>query len=353
MEVIVNGNKQEAVIARLREEIASGEHGVTGEPFMTVRNLAEEFNVALATAQKIVNRLKNEGILESRHKRLRIASRNIPGNSEIPCRIALLVTNVDNPFFSRLINAVELSGRRRKMEVVTAGSDYSCGHEKSQLEMLRSSGADGFLIAPAHDEMSAANLLALQLPFVLIGRQVDGIDCDVVMVNDFEAGRMAAQHLVQQGCRKFFYIGVNNYQLDQRRDGYIYELSQHGYKITGDALIYSNAVGDDNSLQALPKKIAPGVKTGIFCYHDMLAIRAMRNIRLNHLDIPEQVSVVGMDNLPIAMEVFPSLSSIDYPIAQIAENAVEILLRRIKYGTDEHSSVNYIAPRLIKRESSY
>ncbi len=353
MEAVLNVNKQEAVIARLRGEIARGEHGVTGEPFMTVRNLAEEFNVALATAQKIVNRLKEEGILESRYKRLRIASRDISDHLEAPCRIALLVTNVDNPFFSRLINAVELSGRRRKVEVVTAGSDYNCEHEKSQLEMLRSSGADGFLIAPAHDEMSVANLKGIQIPFVLIGRQVHGIDCDVVMVNDFEAGRMAAQHLIQQGCRKFFYIGLNNFQIDRRRDGYIFELSQHGYKINPEMLIYTNVHGDDNSLQEQLGKMNTKFKTGIFCYHDMLAIRTMRQIRINHLNIPEQVSVIGMDNLPIATEVFPSLSSIDYPISQIAENAVEILLRRIKYGVDNHPSVNYIAPRLIKRESSY
>lgn len=353
MNLILAGNKQDTVASRLRAEIRRGEHGVAGEPFMTVRHIAGEFDVALATAQKIVNRLKKEGMLESHRKRLRIASRKDGGREDLNCRLGLLVTNVDNPFFSRLINAIELSGRRRTVEVVTAGSDYNCAHERDQLEMLRSSGADGFLIAPAHDECSAQTLRELSLPYVLIGRQVKGVDCDVVMVNNFEAGRIAAAHLVEQGCRHFFYTGIRNFHIDQRKEGFFYELSQHGFKAGPKSMIDMQATGGDDLAIEQFEGIGNHGKTGIFCYHDMLAIRVLRLVKLNHLEVPGQVAIVGMDNLPVSTEVFPSLSTIDYPISQMAENAVDMLLRRIKYNPAGHPSVNYMAPRLVKRESSY
>lgn len=353
MNLALVSNKQDTVANRLRTEIIRGEHGAAGEPFMTVRHIADEFGVALATAQKIVNRLKNEGMLESHRKRLRIASRKDAGRYDANCRLGLLVTNVDNPFFSRLINAIELSGRRRAVEVVTAGSDYNCEHERGQLDMLRSSGANGFLIAPAHDELSIPVLKELKLPFVLIGRQVKGMDCDVVMVNNFEAGRIAATHLAEQGCRNFFYIGISNFQIDQRKEGFIYELSQRGFRVDPKSVIDMPATGGDDLAIEQFKGIGSGAKTGIFCYHDMLAIRVLRFVKLNHLEVPAQVSIVGMDNLPVSMEVFPSLSTIDYPISQMAENAVDMLLRKIKFKLNDHPSINYMSPRLIKRESSH
>ncbi len=343
--------KQDVVIDRLRQEIRRGEHGIPGEPFMTVRGIADEFAVALATAQKVVNRLKEEGMLESRRKRLRIASRRETEKLNANCRIGLLVTNVDNPFFSRLINAVELGGRRRTIEVVTAGNDYDCAHERDQLEMLRNSGVDGFIIAPAHDELSASALNELRLPYVLIGRQVAGVDCDVVMVNHFEAGKLAAAHLIEQGCRNFLYVGLEHFHHDSRRDGFAYELSRHGFPWTPGMVVNLPTMTGDLSLEPFAD-LRGGRRTGIFCYHDMLAIRVLRLAKLNHLEVPGEVSIVGMDNLPVSMEVFPSLTTIGYPISQMAENAVDMLLRKIKFNLNDRPAVNYMAPYLVKRESS-
>lgn len=346
-------NKQELVLGQLRREILNGEHGVPGDPFKTVRGIAKEFGVAPVTAQRVVNRLKTEGFLQTRRKRLLIDSRHIVANRGATRRIGLLVTNVDNTFFSRLITAVELSGRRRSVEVVSAGSNYDCEHEKQQLAMLASSGADGFLIAPAHDERSAANLAELKLPFVLVGRVVKGTAADVVMVHDFEAGRLAARHLIEKRCRKFIYIGMSNYQYDKRFKGFAYELSGHQLGIAPEAIIRIDALSNDDPLTPeLLRVLAAGGKTGVFCYHDLLAVRALRCARISHLNVPEEVAIVGMDDLPIAVEVYPSLTSIAYPLRQIADNALDILLRRIDRTVSGRGTANYLVPDLIVRESS-
>lgn len=220
----MSAQKSQAIVRRIADEIRRGEHGDTGSAFMTVREICDEFGVSLVTAQRIVNQLKTAGLLSRSGKRLNIAARQFTPSG--PRARRGLVTNIDNPFFSRLLNAVELAGRRRGIEIISAGSNYDPDYEARQLEMLAGSGADGFLICPAHDSKSAPVLNALKLPFVLIGRRVAGVDADVVMVNDFEAGRMAAAHLFEQGCRDFIYLGISHFMDDMRGRGFSFELHE-------------------------------------------------------------------------------------------------------------------------------
>ena len=151
-------------------------------------------------------------------KRLNIAGQRVVAAGTR--RVGVLVTNIDNPFFSRLLNAIELSGRRRGVEIISAGSNYDLAHEERQLQMLSGSGADAFLVCPAHDVKSGAVLRRLNQPFVLIGRRVRELDADVIMVNDFEAGRMAARHLWEQHCRSFAYVGISNFPTIWRFGGF-------------------------------------------------------------------------------------------------------------------------------------
>ena len=347
-------NKKQQIVAQLRREIARGEHGNIGTPFMTVREIAEEFGVALVTAQKVVSELQSLGILKSASKRLQIVYREQPAQLDRGWRFAVLVTNVDNPFFSRLVNAVELSGRRRDVEIFSACSNYDLQHEKAQLAMLADSGAKGSLICPAHDEKSVPALAELSLPFVVIGRQLKNFDSDVVMVHNFEAGRLVARHLIECGCRDFIYVGIKNFQDDLRLQGFAGELLAQNRALPPEHIILVDARNLDEVLS--PTKLVElynGRKTGLFCYHDLLAMRMLRCARIGKLKVPQELSIVGFDNLPMAMEVFPSLSSISYPIAQIAENAVEMLLQRVRGNGGAGHSISYLNPELMVRESSF
>lgn len=347
----MSAQKSQAIVRRIADEIRRGEHGDTGSAFMTVREICDEFGVSLVTAQRIVNQLKTAGLLSRSGKRLNIAARQFTPSG--PRRAGGLVTNIDNPFFSRLLNAVELAGRRRGIEIISAGSNYDPDHEARQLEMLAGSGADGFLICPAHDSKSAPVLNALKLPFVLVGRRVAGVDADVVMVNDFEAGRMAAAHLFEQGCRDFIYLGISHFLDDMRGRGFSFELHERGIALGPERCVWVNLAGDDNTLPGRVRELCGGRRTGVFCYHDLLALRMLRAARLCGLEIPREVSIVGVDDLPAAAEAFPSLSSISYPIQQIAENALEMLLRRSERSFAGAGAVNYLDPSLVIRESSH
>ncbi|MBS1369281.1 MAG: substrate-binding domain-containing protein [Lentisphaeria bacterium] len=340
------------IVNEIGAEIRNGEHGAPGTAFMTVRELCDVFDISLVTAQRIVTRLKEDGLLVRSGKRISIAARPVR-ETAVSRRIGVVVTKIDNPFFSRLLNALELSGRRRSLELISAGSDYSVSHERHLFEMLENSGAGGFLVCPAHDVDSAPALRSLKLPFTLIGRRVAEVDADTVMTNDFEAGRLAATHLIEQRCTDFLYMGVSNFRNDMRFRGFAFELHQRGVPFPEERHLRVNVDRDESDLPASLARLHSGGKTGVFCYHDLFALRMIRAARLCKFAIPREVSVVGFDDLPIASEVYPSLTSISYPLAGIAENALEMLLRRLHGSNDGPGAVNYLDPALVVRESSF
>lgn len=345
-----NTGKTRQVVAQLQAEIASGEHGVVGDPFMTVRSLAEAFGISLVTAHCVTTELKRLGILKRVGKRHLLAHRD-DLTQDLHCKIGVLVTNLDNPFFSSLLNALEQAGRRHRVGILAVGSDYDLNHEKSQLAMLKASSVDGFLICPAHDEQSRANLEGLDKPYVLIGRQIKGLESNVVMVENFTAGCKVAQHFLETGCEDFFYLGLDYFAHDDRLHGFSFELKEHGFDLT-KSRIHRLRHRNGQLNPDLLKTIYRGRRTGVFCYHDLVALRAIRGARLCNYRIPQDIAIVGFDDLPVASEVFPSLSSVAYPLNQIVENALRILLDRILRPYNREPEVCSLNARLIVRESS-
>ncbi len=345
-----NTGKTRQVVAQLQAEIASGEHGVVGDPFMTIRSLAEAFGISLVTAHRVTTELKRLGVLKRVGKRHLLAHRDdLTGDWH--CKIGVLVTNLDNPFFSSLLNVLEQAGRRHRVGILAAGSDYDLNHEKSQLAMLKASSVDGFLICPAHDEQSRANLEGLDKPYVLVGRQIKGLECSVVMVENFTAGRKVAQHFLETGCEDFFYLGLDYFAHDERLRGFSFELKEHGFDLT-KSRIHRLRHRNGQLNPDLLKTIHRGLRTGVFCYHDLVALRLIRGARLCDYRIPQDIAIVGFDNLPVASEVFPSLSSVAYPLTQIVENALRILLDRISRPYNREPEVCSLNAHLIVRESS-
>lgn len=345
----MSAKKSIEIMTTLADEIRRGEHGDVGNVFMTVRGICDQFGVSLVTAQRVVSKLKGQGLLVRSGKRLSVAYRH--SDHAVARRLGVLLTNMENPFFARLLNALEHAARRRDVEIISAGSCYDIEHEKRQLGMLTASGATGFLICPASDVDSAAALAALARPYVLIGRRVAGIDADVVAVNDFEAGRLAAAHLVHQQCRHYFYLGTQYLHNDVRACGYAYGLRERNIALPAENCLAVDLAEAEDKLCSWLLRHYRGKRTGVFCYHDLLALRLLRAARICQLRVPADLAIVGMDNLPVAAETYPSLTSVSYPLSQIAERALDVLLRRLD-GQVMPVAVNQLDPTLVVRESS-
>lgn len=338
---------QQQIAALLKQ----GYFGGPGEIFCTVRKLAEDYSISLVTAHRIVRRLVQQSLLERSGRNMVIAS--FKRSVCFPRKIGVLVTNLDNPFFSRLLNALENVGKKQGIDIICAGCNYSIVHEAEQLKMLANSGADAFLICPAHDINSKDNLDKLHRPYVLIGRQVINANAETIMVNNYEAGRLAASHLLEQSCRDFFYVGVSAESHDLRGIGFAARLREAGFILQDSQWISSQCDSSDNDVSLLISKFRNRVKTGVFCFHDLLGLRVQRAAKVAGYHIPEEISVIGCDNLPVVAEANLPLSSIGYSITQLAENAITVLLHKCAGSSKMLSkAVVYVDPFLIVRQSS-
>jgi DNA-binding LacI/PurR family transcriptional regulator len=335
----------------LRREILEGKHGGPGAPFMPVRELAESRGISLVTAQKIVVMLKEDGVLSQSGRRHCVSEAVRPVSRKEP-RIAVIVTMLDNPFFSSLLKNIELAAEKRGVRVISASSNYDVEREEELLEMFAHDGVDGILACPANDKSSAPAFSALKIPCALIGRKISGVDLDAVLVNNFSAGQGAARHLTGIGLKHFAYAGFKNHVCDPRRQGFISGLAEAGFELSCEALVSAEnnrldlAVPDlERLLESLPKP------AGVFCFHDLLAGRLLRLAARMSLRVPDDIAVIGFDNLPVAAELSPSLTSVAYPIDQMAETALSMLMGRVN-GVKGRAVTSFLDPELIIREST-
>lgn len=338
------------VCEQLRKEIRTGTHGVQGSPFPPVRMLAERYDVSLVTAQKVVTMLKEDGLLQLEGKRYLVAEK--ANEAARSLRLGVVVTMLDNPFFAMLLKNIEIAAGKRNIEVIAVSSNYDSAREKELLTMFVRDGVDGILACPAHDDDSTVNFSGVKLPYVLIGRKINGLNVDTVLVQNFSAGQAVARHLSACGMKHFGYVGLKNYACDLRLQGFRTGLAEAGFELSDDMVV----TVDNKDLNQMPSSLADMLhrlprKCGIFCFHDLLAARLLRLAGRYHLRVPEDLAVVGFDNLPIAAELTPPLTSVAYPLDQMAETALTMICRRIE-GDHSRPMVSYLDPMLVIREST-
>ena len=329
-----------------------GVYGVGGDSFITVRELALKSGASLVTAQKVMTMLQEEGLVGRKGRRNVILSLPpVPGRDGH--LLGLLVTNLENPFFAQLAKQVENSARNRGFELITAGSDYDPEREREVLEMFARKGVGGVLACPCDSGSSGSNFAACSLPFVFIARRIAGVVADAVLVRNKEAGCDVARHLLECGYRNFAYVGVDNFASDPRRQGFFEELSRHGFRCgDGNVLLVDNQ-DIDASTRALTDFVMSQTKpVGMFCFHDLIAARLLKTAHFLGLNVPGDLAVVGFDNLPVSAELIPSLTTVAYPVDDMAELALDCLESLMNKKRIPIESNIYISPKLVIREST-
>ena len=348
--------KTESIIRELKSGIASGQLGRTGDRFMTVRELGASRGVSLKTAFRILTRLKEEGILEKVGRDHRIApvlSSSVRTGK--PLLIGFLATCLESPYFAKLACHAEEFAHSIGASLIIASSNYSFETECERLQMFCRQGVAGILICPwASTPEQEAFYSELPVPYVMLGRKLESADCDAVLVNNQKAAQETARHLVEQGLTEFAYIGQRGKVTDRRLFGFRAELGARGIPLPDSHILRVDSQNPDefrNGLLRLLKKKRSG-RLGIFCYHDLFAIRAISLCHQLGLRIPQDVAVAGFDDLPAAEETFPPLTSVSYPVQDMARLAFESLYTRIKFGSVSGGVCRYLDSKLIVRAST-
>lgn len=338
----------------LQQEILDGRYGEPGTPFMTTRALAEARQVSVVTAHNILTELCDTGYLELRGKKYYLSHARL---MEDYCRhtniIGMLVPQLNNEFFSSLCDTVVDSFRQKGYEVLILNASYSPEEERRLFQLLLHMSVAGIVSCIPTIPENTGLYRNCPVPCILLGHSLENSKCSSVQVNSFTISQKAARHLTEQGYRDFLYLGSRSRSLenDIRFTGFQMQLKQSGFDLDRrNTLQVSSRNRTDDGLiaQLLENRRNP---VGVFCYHDLIAAQLYRVCRNLGRRIPQDVGIVGFDDLSVATNLSPSLTTVRYRIASMADMTVKLMMDNIQSPNAPYDNY-YVEPSLVIRDSS-
>lgn len=268
--------------------------------------------------------------------------------------IGLMVADITNPFFARMADAVEDHAHAAGFNVILYNTHSDPERERTYLHIAAQRWVDGMLFVTTTDTLHG--LRALQdagIPVVAIDRIPSGYDGPSVILDNTRTGAMVAEHLLDLGHVRLAHIcGPLDLRLSiERLESFQAAIRARGLEplphAVGDAA-WSCESGYDAMRQLLERAPAP---TAVFASNDRLAIGAMRAVAERGLRIPDDISIVGVDNIELAPYQCPPLTTVRQSLTDVATLATKILLALVKGDEPDRTQVVF-EPQLMVREST-
>ena len=328
---------------------------------VTIKDIAKAANVSYATVSRALSGSPEIGEA-TRERILKICDemKYIPDSvarSMVKRRtniLGVVTASINNPFMSELIERVEISAREHGYSLMVCNSSYDLQLEKRQYSLLLGRRVDGIIVIPAGRD-TAENLSGYpsRIPVVYVSENLqDGEQSYVAIDNDCGA-RMGVEYLHSLGHKRILYLGRRSGSLTHklRADGVISACQKYGMEVNfKDNVDFGKTSSEVGYVLAKEYFENPSDETAIFCATDALAIGTMRAADEKGIRIPEDISVLGFDNISFSGLPRIGLTTVEQPKADMAAAAVEIILERIESDVVDHEC-KIVTPRLVERTS--
>jgi LacI family transcriptional regulator len=332
---------------------------------VNIKQLAQQLDLSISTVSRALN--DNYDISpQTRKKVLELAKKlNYQPNPHASSlrrhtskTIAVVVPEIANNFFALAINGIQFAAREKGYHVLIYVTNENDKIESESLKHLQSGRVDGLLISVSNKTINDDDLLQIQkqgLPIVFFDRVRDEFETPKVTTDDFESGFKAAEHLIQQGCKRIAYLQISkNLSIGiKRMSGYLEALNQ--YNLRQDKKLIIDCVDDKEKNYTLIESLLKSKERpdGIFASVEHLAITSYLVCRNLKLVIPKDIKIISFSNLEAASLLNPSLTTITQPAFDIGREAATILLKALtKKGFKLTNSKLVLPSRLIQREST-
>lgn len=315
----------------------------------TLKSLIEEYEVSEITVRKAIDALKEEGTVRT-IKSKGIFVERVPesrDNGEFMAFIAKRgINSVLNPMYTRIFEGAKffLTPLDVKLEFFTP--------EEIESGIIPAKGRfKGLIIAGVGEYQVYEPVIAAGMDFVLADILSDSFSC--VLTDNYAGGRTAARHLIDSGCRKMsvFRGFRENESFNLRFKGFCDELSENGIGLNDEFVIEAFNIPASERSGVIKKLFSSGAgPDSIFFTADEYAFLYMPLLKRAGIRIPEDLNIIGYDNLEAASCCVPSLTTIKQPMFEIGKTAAEFLLSEKAKKTDPFKKL--IIPQLIKRKST-
>lgn len=309
-------------------------------PSTVSRAFARPGRVSYETAERIREAADDLGY------RARTISRNADGRAGSQM-IALVVTDISNPAFFDLVRGAEEAAAEAGYTLLLANSQESDRKEREALERVLPL-VDGVLLTSSRMSDSAVRMTAKQKPTIIMNRAVSGV---VSVVTDNPTGtRRAVEHLAAQGCKDITYVaGPEASWADGMRWRAVREAGvEHHLRIHRIGPATPTVAGGRAAALAWAANRTPGV----ICYNDLVAMGFVRTVHEMGLHVPEDVAVIGYDNIMSLSFLNPSMSTIAAPMHAVGTTAAKNLVAMIKGALPTSNRPLVLPTKLVVRQSS-
>jgi LacI family transcriptional regulator len=274
--------------------------------------------------------------------------------------IGLMLPNITDPFYPEIIRGVEDIASRNGYIIILGDTNESKKKESMYFEIFENRWIDGIIYTgitgdPEEEEYIHATFKK-GLPIVFIDREVEGHFACTVMIDNERAAFNATKHLLDLSHRKIAFIKGKKGRKDiriftQRFEGYRKALFDYKVKFDPELTVEGDLTMEGGAL-GIGKLLDKGKPfTAIFASNDLMAIGAMREVQRRGLQVPQSISIIGFDDIPLSSLISPSLTTISQPKYEIGSEAAKLLLKIINNPEAPNSKI-ILDTKLVVREST-
>lgn len=327
-----------------------------GAPIPTEKELCSEFDVARGTVRQALQTLESEGFLRRQQGRgtfVTFGDTPIQGAGAARARLALIVPYVRDSSVLTILMGFQTAAERSNYSVAFYHVGNNVREQARVIERCARAGIAGIALYPVDSEVAEPlEQFMMRLPVVLIDRYMKNLSTDFVMSDHFGGALRGMHYLLDQGHRR---IGFATWlspavSMEHRYLGYQQALRERGIAPESALVCY---VAGYPTIDLTPLRMylsSPKRPSAIFAANDQIAIALYRAAAQIGLRVPEDLAIMGFDDLDIAERLSPPLTTIAQQFLEIGQTSADILLRRIQGDASAFYQVT-IAPKLMIRAS--
>lgn len=331
---------------------------------MTLKDIAREAKVSITTASLVLNGKYGRVSQATIDRILEIAKKNNYQPNQIAVglvtkktkTIGLIVPDIQNTFFAEAAKHIEDEASKAGYNVILGNTNGKVEEDLKYINLFKRRGVDGLIISFSADSTNKKeqdNLLNvlnnLEIPFMSLDRWIEGLHCPRVSIDHRKGGYLATMYLLNNGHRKIGCITgpMNVYTARRRLKGYQEALEEYGIPFDEKLVFEGNYRFESGYLGG--KNLLGKDMTAVFICNDLMSYGFYQAIREAGMVIPDDISVVGFDDLFFSQMLEVPLTTIRQPVDKIAIESWKLLLKQIN-GSNIKENIR-LEPQLIERKS--
>jgi len=270
--------------------------------------------------------------------------------------LGVIVSTIDDPFFSEILQGIEEIAQEHGYSMLMAASQRDPKREQAIVQDMRERHVDGLIICSASFRAKQRRkLLEYGIPIVLVNDQAAEEYRYSIYHDDADGSRQVTRHLIELGHQRIAYLGnsLSGRTTLDRLTGFRSEMEAAGLAVPAEYIYEVPGGNPENGIAAIEHFLAlPERPTAIFCFNDMLAIGVLNGLHSVGLHVPEDISIVGFDNIVFSAYTNPPLTTLDQPKRHIGAEAARLILGLLDNEETFEQQIQKLKGRLLVRQST-